>query len=115
MPICELLLNQRYFNGIGNYLRAEILCRAGIAPMTRAFTVFSDPQHAEQLLLQCRAVPLEVLKLGLNKYGTADEQAAFKKWLRCYDKAQKATDKGGRTVWYWPPEQLVLLQTSTQV
>ena len=26
-PICELMLNQQYFNGIGNYLRAEILYR----------------------------------------------------------------------------------------
>lgn len=26
-PICEALLNQMYFNGIGNYLRAEILYR----------------------------------------------------------------------------------------
>jgi formamidopyrimidine-DNA glycosylase len=26
-PICEVLLNQKYFNGIGNYLRAEILHR----------------------------------------------------------------------------------------
>lgn len=26
-PICEVLLDQKYFNGIGNYLRAEILYR----------------------------------------------------------------------------------------
>ena len=26
-PICEVLLNQKYFNGIGNYLRAEVLYR----------------------------------------------------------------------------------------
>ena len=26
-PICEALLNQKYFNGIGNYLRAEVLYR----------------------------------------------------------------------------------------
>ena len=26
-PLCEALLNQKYFNGIGNYLRAEILYR----------------------------------------------------------------------------------------
>lgn len=26
-PICEALLNQRFFNGVGNYLRAEILFR----------------------------------------------------------------------------------------
>lgn len=27
-PICEVMLNQKYFNGIGNYLRAEILFRS---------------------------------------------------------------------------------------
>ena len=26
-PICEVMLNQKYFNGVGNYLRAEILYR----------------------------------------------------------------------------------------
>ena len=26
-PICEVMLNQKYFNGIGNYLRSEILFR----------------------------------------------------------------------------------------
>lgn len=26
-PVCEAMLNQKYFNGIGNYLRAEILFR----------------------------------------------------------------------------------------
>ena len=26
-PICEAMLNQKFFNGIGNYLRAEILYR----------------------------------------------------------------------------------------
>lgn len=28
-PIMEVLMNQQYFNGIGNYLRAEILFRIG--------------------------------------------------------------------------------------
>lgn len=26
-PICEVMMNQKYFNGVGNYLRAEILYR----------------------------------------------------------------------------------------
>ena len=26
-PICEVLLDQKFFNGVGNYLRAEILYR----------------------------------------------------------------------------------------
>ena len=34
--ICETLLNQKYFNGIGNYLRAEILYRLKIPPFTKA-------------------------------------------------------------------------------
>ncbi|XP_032439012.1 endonuclease 8-like 1 [Xiphophorus hellerii] len=35
-PICEILLNQKYFNGIGNYLRAEILYRLNIPPFVCA-------------------------------------------------------------------------------
>ncbi|KAM4572830.1 endonuclease 8-like 1 isoform 1-T2 [Odontesthes bonariensis] len=35
-PICEVLLNQKYFNGIGNYLRAEILYRLNIPPFVKA-------------------------------------------------------------------------------
>nr|XP_046250236.1 endonuclease 8-like 1 isoform X2 [Scatophagus argus] len=38
-PICEVLLNQKYFNGIGNYLRAEILFRLNIPPFIPARTV----------------------------------------------------------------------------
>lgn len=34
-PICEALLDQRFFNGIGNYLRAEILYRLACRPWTR--------------------------------------------------------------------------------
>jgi formamidopyrimidine-DNA glycosylase len=34
--ICEVMLDQQYFNGIGNYLRAEILHRADIHPFARA-------------------------------------------------------------------------------
>lgn len=33
-PICEALLNQKFFNGIGNYLRAEILYRWVERPLT---------------------------------------------------------------------------------
>uniref|UniRef100_A0A3Q4AHT9 Endonuclease 8-like 1 n=1 Tax=Mola mola TaxID=94237 RepID=A0A3Q4AHT9_MOLML len=38
-PICEVLLNQKYFSGIGNYLRAEILFRLSIPPFVPARTV----------------------------------------------------------------------------
>lgn len=37
--LCDVLLNQQYFNGIGNYLRAEIMFRAKISPFQPAVTV----------------------------------------------------------------------------
>lgn len=36
-PICEALLDQRFFNGIGNYLRAEILYRSAGKPWPKGW------------------------------------------------------------------------------
>lgn len=47
-PICEALLNQKYFNGIGNYLRAEILDRACVYPFARARDVLECLQEGDQ-------------------------------------------------------------------
>ncbi|XP_028350873.1 endonuclease 8-like 1 isoform X6 [Physeter macrocephalus] len=44
-PICEALLDQRFFNGIGNYLRAEILYRLKIPPFEKARTVLEALQQ----------------------------------------------------------------------
>ncbi|XP_054987730.1 endonuclease 8-like 1 isoform X2 [Sorex araneus] len=44
-PICEALLDQRFFNGIGNYLRAEILYRLRIPPFEKARTVLEALQQ----------------------------------------------------------------------
>ncbi|XP_064086412.1 endonuclease 8-like 1 [Macrobrachium nipponense] len=41
-PICEAMLNQKFFNGIGNYLRAEILYRCGVRPFDRARDVLEE-------------------------------------------------------------------------
>ncbi|XP_034144184.1 endonuclease 8-like 1 isoform X3 [Esox lucius] len=46
-PICEVLLNQKYFNGIGNYLRAEILFRLNIPPFVKARTVLEVLQSED--------------------------------------------------------------------
>ncbi|XP_035117734.2 endonuclease 8-like 1 isoform X9 [Callithrix jacchus] len=44
-PICEALLDQRFFNGIGNYLRAEILYRLKIPPFKKARSVLEALQQ----------------------------------------------------------------------
>lgn len=97
-PICEVLLNQKYFNGIGNYLRAEILFRLNIAPFVPARSILEglesedlcekeEPLKNEthtktsdrarqkmvkgqtgDLLRLCHTVPLEVLTLGGKGY-----------------------------------------------
>ncbi|KAG8440357.1 hypothetical protein GDO86_006200 [Hymenochirus boettgeri] len=47
-PICEVMLNQKYFNGIGNYLRAEILFRLQIPPFMPARTVLEALKNPNQ-------------------------------------------------------------------
>ncbi|KAM8781092.1 LOW QUALITY PROTEIN: endonuclease 8-like 1 [Rhynchonycteris naso] len=81
-PICEALLGQRFFNGIGNYLREEILYRLRIPPFEKARTVLEALKQQKlspeltmsqkiraklqnpDLLELCHSVPKEVVQLG---------------------------------------------------
>lgn len=121
-PICEALLNQKYFNGIGNYLRAEILHRLHIPPFTQARAVLEDVKHQNQnsdlslskkvkikkenpdILQLCHLVPLEVVDLGGKSYDPENpvDYSAFVKWLQCYFVPGMNTmkDSNGRTIWF---------------
>ncbi|XP_063767318.1 endonuclease 8-like 1 isoform X2 [Eleginops maclovinus] len=126
-PICEALLNQKYFNGIGNYLRAEILYRLNIPPFVVARSVLEGlesedlfdnekPVKAEDsdrvkkvkkemgdLLRLCHTVPLEVVNLGGKGYDPQkNDYSAFKAWLQCYyvDGMKSLRDHNGRTMWF---------------
>ncbi|XP_074773844.1 endonuclease 8-like 1 isoform X2 [Athene noctua] len=126
-PICEALLNQKFFNGIGNYLRAEILYRLKIPPFEKARTVLEALKDQEQerrkknsaltlskklklmrenpdLLELCHTVPMEVIAVEKKLFEPdhADNYAAFKNWLQCYLVPGMSTlrDRSGRTVWF---------------
>uniref|UniRef100_H3CSL4 Endonuclease 8-like 1 n=1 Tax=Tetraodon nigroviridis TaxID=99883 RepID=H3CSL4_TETNG len=128
-PVCEVLLNQKYFNGIGNYLRAEILFRLNIPPFVCARSVLEVLEAEEfcenkplvkaettgrnkrvgikeekgDLLRLCHTVPLEVVDLGGTFYDSEKEDYSdFKAWLQCYcvDGMKSARDHNGRTVWF---------------
>ncbi|XP_055011180.1 endonuclease 8-like 1 isoform X1 [Boleophthalmus pectinirostris] len=122
-PICEVLLNQKYFNGIGNYLRAEILHRLNIPPFECARTVLTglDPddvcetqetmddmkkrvkQETPDVLRLCHTVPLEVVRLGGKGYDPEKQDYAdFEAWLQCYyvDGMKSLRDSNGRTIWF---------------
>lgn len=75
--LCEVMLEQKWFNGIGNYLRAEVMYRAGLSPFTKARTVFAKtPKNFDFskinassdvgliVLYLCRQIPLEVITQG---------------------------------------------------
>ncbi|NXS05175.1 NEIL1 Endonuclease, partial [Oxylabes madagascariensis] len=124
-PICEVLLNQKYFNGIGNYLRAEILYRLKIPPFEKARTVLEalkeqertkkDPsltlskkvklrQEKPDLLELCHTVPMEVITAENQLFDPehSDNYAAFKNWLQCYlvPGMSSLRDRSGRTIWF---------------
>ncbi|NXK66752.1 NEIL1 Endonuclease, partial [Sylvietta virens] len=126
-PICEALLNQKYFNGIGNYLRAEILYRLKIPPFEKARTVLEALKDQEQerrkkdpsltlskkvklkqenpdLLELCHTVPMEVImaEKQLSDPEHPDNYAAFKNWLQCYlvPGMSSLRDRNGRTIWF---------------
>ena len=55
-PICEALLDQKYFNGIGNYLRSTILYYLDVNPFQTARDVIkSHPQ----VLDMCKDIPMK--------------------------------------------------------
>ncbi|KAM9854909.1 endonuclease 8-like 1 [Aulostomus maculatus] len=112
-PICEVLLNQKYFNGIGNYLRAEILFRLNIPPFVPARTVLEGLESEDSFEIQkpvkdetadakpikkkkvkgepadllrlCHTVPLEVVNLGGKGYDPEKaDYSDFQAWLQCY-------------------------------
>lgn len=100
-PICELLMDQKYFNGIGNYLRAEILYRANMNPWTPARDAIQD----KWFLSLCRSIPMEAYKIGggsirdwKNPYG--DQQLTMDQWLQCYGKEVSTVDGTGRKLWF---------------
>ncbi|XP_036592917.1 endonuclease 8-like 1 isoform X2 [Trichosurus vulpecula] len=121
-PVCEALLDQKFFNGIGNYLRAEILHRLKIPPFEKARTVLEALKHRKlnpelslskkikaklenpDLLELCHLVPMEVIQLGGKGYGPdrEDDFSAFRAWLRCYSVSgmKRLRDSRGRTIWF---------------
>ncbi|XP_042524776.1 endonuclease 8-like 1 isoform X2 [Dipodomys spectabilis] len=122
-PICEALLDQRFFNGIGNYLRAEILHRLKIPPFERARTVLEALKQQRpspeltlsqkirarlqnpDLLELCHLLPKEVVRLGGKGYGLEqgeEDFAVFRAWLRCYGVPGMSSlrDGHGRTIWF---------------
>jgi endonuclease VIII-like 1 len=115
-PICEVLMNQGYFNGIGNYLRAEILYRIpSLNPFTPADKAIRE--HPIIFILS-KELPLKAYALGggqlkdwENPFKTEKER--FERFMMCYGNTNMARvkDRNGRVLWFDPKWSKSLLYT----
>lgn len=103
VPVNELLLNQGYFNGIGNYLRAEILYRLDINPFQKANQL--NLNEINNLISLCHLCVRDAYALGggqlkdwYNPNGTSEK--SFKEWMKCYGTLSSVVDKTSRRFWY---------------
>lgn len=103
-PIHLVLMNQQYFNGIGNYLRAEILFKANQNPFISARQAIIDNPIILEL---CSQLPKEAYILGGGQLKDWEnpfdfQKVSFSEWLTCYSKpnALSIVDNIGRKLWY---------------
>ncbi len=99
--ICDVLLNQEYFNGIGNYLRSTILYYLDVNPFdTARNTIISN----STIIDMCRDIPMKAYNLNGGqlkdwKNPFDSDYSEFKDWV-FYQKGLSCKDKTGRTFWY---------------
>lgn len=93
-PICELLLDQRLFNGVGNYLRAEILYRAKLPPFSSARDALEHAARHPEAAGDVLACTRSTLAYAVRHKG--------KPWLDTYGRfyARQEIDGHGRTIWF---------------
>jgi endonuclease VIII-like 1 len=101
-PIHLVLMNQKYFNGIGNYLRAEILFHAAQDPFVDARTAIT---MNSKILDLCAQLPREAYFLGGGQLKDWENpfqvpEGGFDEWMQCYGKGTSVVDKNGRRMWF---------------
>jgi len=100
-PICDVLLDQRYFNGIGNYVRSTVLYYLDINPFRNARETILN--HIN-ILDMCREVAIKAYDLNggqlrdwKNPFDT--DYQKFREWV-FYQKGISCKDSTGRTFWF---------------
>ena len=103
VPICDVLLNQKYFSGVGNYIRSTVLYYLNENPFGIARDVITN--HPKILDL-CRDVPMTSYQLNggqlkdwKNPFDVDSNE--FKEWVY-YQKGLSCKDLNSRTFWFDP-------------
>jgi endonuclease VIII-like 1 len=100
-PAHTAIMNQKWFNGMGNYLRAEILGKWDKNPFQPLKNLIND-QFLDHLVKQIH----DSYQLGGGElYSWMNENKShkdeqFDKWMKFYGKTVKMKDTLGRTFWF---------------
>ncbi|HIF15236.1 MAG TPA: hypothetical protein EYQ86_07965 [Bacteroidetes bacterium] len=100
----HILMNQRWFNGIGNYLRSEILYRV---PDVNPWTPFNELTETQinNIINQCKECPTFAYALQggkvLNSTKYVNEEH-IENWRKIYSKKTSSfiTDGNKRRFWF---------------
>lgn len=111
--LCEVLMDQSVFNGVGNYLRAEILYRANINPFKKLYQTSSEEiNKIAEITHDCVKTAYELGGGQLKDWKNPDGEnpKSFKEWIKCYsvEGFSSKMDKNGRRFWYDPKWEILL-------
>lgn len=102
-PIYELLLNQKYFAGVGNYLRSTIIYYADVNPFIDSKKIIEQnpnfPKICHDIIKESYNLNGGQLKDWNNPFEVSSEK--FEKWVY-YQKGDSIKDSTNRTFWYDP-------------
>jgi len=99
--ICEVLMNQYWFNGVGNYLRSTILEELKINPFKKFNTL--NPTEIKMLCFLVKYWCKRAYELGgaqLSTWKNPDDKPQSLTDVIFYKKGLACKDKTGRTFWF---------------
>lgn len=100
-------MDQRWFNGIGNYLRAEIMGRIDCNPSWPAWAYIE--KSGDDLFSLCKQIPQEAYVLGGGQFKDwynpedieGEKWASFHDWMLFYQNKERSIgviDKVGKKI-----------------
>lgn len=99
-PTYEVLMNQYWFNGVGNYLRAEILGKWDCNPFQPIRNILTE-DFLKHLIQQVRE---SYILGGGAKYNWKSTDVSsglnWNTWIQYYGKGEHIVDKQKRTFWF---------------
>ena len=96
-------MNQQWFNGIGNYLRAEILGKWDVNPFQPMRNIINTPflDHLIEQVHWSYRLGGGQLYTWMNENESAiDFNITWDDWMQYYGRREKIKDKQKRTFWF---------------